>query len=289
MSSNSPKKKQLRYEQVYKDRFSFGANWQKYLEVLTPMKMRQAKRSLAAFLNTRSLKGKTFLDIGCGSGLFSLCAIQLGARRVISVDVDENSIACAEYLRVKHNISPSRWIIKKGSALDRPFLRSLEKADIVYSWGVLHHTGDMTRALDNVATICRSGSLLYLAIYNDFTGFISSRTWVSIKKFYSGNGAVVRTTMKGIYLVYFTLGMLVHAKNPFSYIKNYPRLSVRGMDFFRDVEDWLGGYPYEYASVQEMESFFSQRSFSTVRIRPTAREGCNEFLFRKMMRQRTRS
>ncbi len=270
-----------RYEDIYKTQFSFGKNWQKYLAGLTEERIVLAERSLQKLLAVKDLKGKTFIDIGCGSGLFSLAAIRLGAAQVTSIDVDTSSVAAAQHVRKTMKISDAKWIIKRGSALDKKFLLSLPKADIVYSWGVLHHTGDMWNAITNVATIVPPGKTFVIAIYNRHTGFPTSETWLRIKRFYSKRGAVLRWCMRAAYLGYHTLGMFAHRRNPFTYIKNYGKGSARGMDFYRDVEDWLGGYPYEYASPKEMRSCFGKLGYTKVREVLTPREGCNEFVFKR--------
>lgn len=270
------------YEDIYKDGFSFGENWKKFLSKFNRKRLKLAKKSLGDFTGLKSLKGMVFVDIGCGSGLFSLAAAELGAKKVVSVDIDDSSIACTSFLRKKFGYSKARWNIRKGSALDRKFLASLPRADLLYSWGVLHHTGRMYEALGNVSPLVQKGGLFYVAIYNDFRGLpFSSKAWVRIKRFYSRRGRVVRWIMRRLYAGVIIAGLIAYRRNPISYIRNYGRHSVRGMDFFVDVEDWMGGYPYEYATTGQIKAFFAKRGLELENIRTTTREGCNEFLFRK--------
>lgn len=272
------------YENTYKNQkhFSFGKNWQSFLKTLNDSKIEEAKRSLLEFLGgADKISGKTFIDIGCGSGLFSLAAVKLGASKVVSVDVDDFSVACAEYLKDRY-AKDANWEIKKGSALDENFVRSLDQFDIVYSWGVLHHTGNMYEAFKNVINLIKSGGCFYLAIYNKNTKCKiegTSEFWLKVKKFYNKSNFLVKKIMEIIYSTYYIVGLAANLINPISYIKNYQ--TTRGMSFFTDIKDWLGGYPYEYASIQEIKNYFKKYNFSCGKNTEVRSIGCNEYLFKR--------
>ncbi len=270
------------YEDIYTEKFSFGKNWAHYLKRLTKRKLQIAQQSIQHFTKLKTLTGKTFIDVGCGSGLFSLAAIMLGAKHVTSFDADINSVNCALYLRKKFKIPHTRWRIEHASAVNAQQLKKFKKADIVYSWGVLHHTGDMWKALDLVTTLVEKNGLLYIAIYNHYTRFPSSHTWLKIKKLYVNSPAPVKWLITFAYITQILLFRMLHFQNPISYVKNYERSSVRGMSFYNDVIDWLGGYPYEFASVKEITDFYEQRGYATKNIRAVNGTGCNEFLFQKV-------
>lgn len=269
------------YEKSYRNpkHFSFGRNWQRFLKTLNNQKVANAEKSLTDFLGGQAgLSGKTFVDIGCGSGLFSLAAYRLGAKKIVSVDIDEFSLACTRHLREKTG-NPPHWEIVSGSALDKPFLESLGKFDIVYSWGVLHHTGNMYEALKNVSGLLESEGRMYLAIYNDNHRILegTSRFWSGVKRMYNQSPWPVKKIMEAAYTLYYVLGLALNGRNPFTYVSDYQ--SLRGMNFWTDIRDWLGGYPYEYASIPTMITFFERAGFSCRKTTPARSIGCNEFLF----------
>src|SRR5438270_3479135 len=123
-------------------RFAFGKNWQRFLKVLNDERIIEAENSLRNMLQVEDLRGKSFVDVGSGSGLFSLAAMRLGAARVHSFDYDPTSVQCGRALKDRFFSSATNWTIEQGSALDVEYLKRLGEFDVVYSWGVLHHTDD---------------------------------------------------------------------------------------------------------------------------------------------------
>jgi len=233
--------------------FSFGKNWRDFIHFyLTEERTAEAVRSLMEFLGMRRLEGLTFLDVGCGSGLFSLVACKMGASEIVSFDYDPFSVKCREYLKEKEG-SPENWSVSEGSILNGEFLENIKKADIVYSWGVLHHTGNMWQAISNAAKLVRPGGLFYIAIYNKVEGLFGSRTWLALKRFYNRRSTIGKKIMESVFVSMIALKMLATLKNPISEIKRYRE--NRGMSFIIDIRDSLGGYPYEYASAGEIFNF----------------------------------
>lgn len=236
-----------------------------------------AADSLRDMLELDDFDGHSFLDIGCGSGLFSLAARRLGAS-VFSFDFDPESVACAEELKRRYCPQDGLWTIDSGSALDSAYLKSLGQYDIVYSWGVLHHTGAMWKALGNALVPCKRGGLLYIAIYND-EGDVS-RLWAAIKRLYNvlpGPGKFVLVAGVGAYFrLRHAAARATRFENPFT-----PHQPARGMSWFRDLVDWVGGYPFEVARPEQIFDFCRARGFTLTRLKTVRGHGCNEFVFRR--------
>src|SRR2546423_3155910 len=176
------------------DRFELGENWRRFLTLLNEERIQAAEKSLTSRLNLPTLKGKTFVDVGSGSCLFSLAAKRLGAC-VLSFDYDPKSVACTAELKRRYFPDDSEWRVEQGSALDEDYLTHLGTFDIVYSWGVLHHTGSMWKAVDNVVQLVKPGGILFIAIYNDQG--IRSRLWRVLKKTYVTRGRLTKALIIG--------------------------------------------------------------------------------------------
>jgi SAM-dependent methyltransferase len=259
------------------ERFAFGENWQRFLSHLTEGQVEEAERSLAQMLETSSLEGSRFLDVGCGSGLSSLVARRMGAA-VESFDYDPASVACTKELKSRFFAGDGQWTIREGSALDQDFLSSLGAFDIVYSWGVLHHTGAMWSALDNVWRLVAPGGRLFVAIYHDAGR--SSRVWLRVKRLYNRLPAGLRplvlwpsfgTLWGPIFLRDLLVGKPLRTWRAYG--------GTRGMSPWRDVIDWVGGYPYEFAKPDEIFDFYRKRGFTLSKLRTVNGNGCDEFIF----------
>jgi len=264
------------------ERFAFGANWRRFLDVLDEDRIREAERSIRELLGVKDLSGRRFLDVGCGSGLFSLAARRLGAR-VRSFDFDPTSVACTAELRRRYanDDDDDDWTIEEGSVLDATYLAALGTHDVVYSWGVLHHTGAMWRALENVASLVADGGSLAIAIYND-QGAWSNR-WRFIKRTYCSSATgrrVVCATCIPAFVLRGLVSDAIGGRNPFARYMEYRR--NRGMSVLHDWIDWLGGYPFEVAKPEAIFDYFRQRGFELMRLSTAGGTvGCNEFVFRR--------
>jgi 2-polyprenyl-6-hydroxyphenyl methylase/3-demethylubiquinone-9 3-methyltransferase len=262
-------------------RFAFGANWLRFLRVVDERRIAEAQRSLAKMIGDDAVSGRSFLDIGSGSGLSSLAAARLGAARVHSFDFDRQSVACTEEMKRRFAPAGVQWTVERGDVLDPDYVKGLGTWDVVYSWGVLHHTGRMWDAIANAAELVADDGLLFIAIYND-QGEIS-RFWTVIKRLYNA-GAVPRALVSSFFIGYWAarglLSDLLRLRNPLRRYREYS--STRGMSMVHDWIDWLGGFPFEVAKPEEIFRFLRDRGF-TLRNMTTwgAKMGCNEFIFQR--------
>jgi SAM-dependent methyltransferase len=262
------------------ERFEFGANWAQFLNVLNDERINLAEQSLLNMLAVSNLQGKRFLDIGSGSGLFSLAARRLGAT-VHSFDYDPQSVACTVELKRRYYLNDPDWTVEQGSALDKDYLQTLGQWDIVYSWGVLHHTGAMWQALENAVPLVRNGGNLFIAIYNHQR--VMSSVWLWVKRAYNRLPHGLRWLVLGPALLRLwgprTLYDLVRGK-PFETWRSYAKYGVRGMSAWRDVVDWVGGYPFEVATPEEIFDFYRSKGFRLDQLQTCGGGlGCNQFVF----------
>jgi len=263
--------------------FSFGKNWLDFLEhSLSPERIEIAKAKTQELLGLDCLDRLTFLDIGCGSGIFSYVARAMGAAHVTSFDLDPLSVQCCQYMKERAG-QPENWDILQGSILDPVFVGRLPQADIVYSWGVLHHTGDMWKAIRNAAGLVKPGGRLAIAIYNKFEystlrQWRGSYKWLKIKRFYNRSGPLGKRLLEGILAAKDIAAFLVRLKNPAKEIRVYKE--KRGMSWWFDIVDWLGGYPYEFATAGELFEFCHRElGLQLERLKSATFIGCHELLF----------
>lgn len=265
-------------------RFEFGVNWSRFLSVLSDERIQNAEDSLRRMLGVSNLRGKSFLDIGSGSGLFSLAARRLGAR-VHSFDYDPKSVNCTAELRRRYFPDDPEWTVEEGSVLDAKYLQRLGQFDVVYSWGVLHHTGAMWQALANVKPLVVAGGVLFISIYNDQGD--KSRLWRLIKRQYNNLPGMLKLPFALIVIgprEVLRLLYLCLKGRPMSYfntILNYSHLSSRGMSYWHDKIDWVGGYPFEVAKPEEIFSFYHAHGFLLEQLKTCGGGlGCNEYIFK---------
>lgn len=253
--------------------FNFGINWKNYSDnALDESKINDAQESLDKLIGTDKIKTKSFLDIGSGSGIFAIAASKAGAKNVLGIDISQESVKTSQ--SNKQRFLPQSNIEFLHKSIFDENINELGRFDIVYSWGVLHHTGDMYKAIDIASTLVDSRGLLVLAIYNKHW---SSPLWTCIKRFYNLSPALIQRLMVYFFgAVIASAKLLVTGKNPF-------KKKRRGMSFFYDIVDWLGGYPYQYAHQSQINDFVQAKGFKLIKTTsPAVPTGCNEFIFQKI-------
>jgi len=258
------------------ERFEFGRNWAAFLKHLDDRRIHDAEQSLIEMLEMDNFKGKTFVDIGSGSGLFSLAARRLGAK-VRSLDYDPQSVECTRELKRRYFDNDPDWVVESGSVLDTTYLAKLGQFDIVYSWGVLHHTGNLWQALENVIPLVKEGGKLYIAIYNDQGG--PSRRWLVVKKFYNQYPLLhMPLLLASAYRLYWRsmLRDLLYL-SPGATFRQL-RENRRGMSVWRDLVDWVGGYPFEVSRAEDVFHFYRKHGFVLTRLITDGGLGCNQFV-----------
>jgi SAM-dependent methyltransferase len=262
-------------------RFGFGENWLDFARHLDDGRIAEAERSVRVLVGSESLAGLRFVDIGSGSGLFSLAARRLGAR-VHSFDYDPASVACTEKLRELHRPGDPDWTVERASVLDRNYLYRLGTFDIVYSWGVLHHTGAMYDALAAASSLLAPSGLFAFALYRRT---LLCPLWRLEKRWYAGAAPQARQRSRAVYVALLRLRFRLVGRDFDAFVDGYR--SGRGMDFEHDVHDWMGGYPYESISPAEVAGLMQRLGLTHVgsNTQPGGvglfGSGCDEYVYRR--------
>jgi 2-polyprenyl-3-methyl-5-hydroxy-6-metoxy-1,4-benzoquinol methylase len=272
------------------EHFGFGKNWASYSALITGDQIEQAEKGVTALLGAK-VEGSTFLDIGCGSGLHSLAALRLGAKEVVAIDLDSDSVQTTRHVLEKH--APGLpYRVEQLSVFDlNP--ASFGQFDIVYSWGVLHHTGDLLRAIQKASSVVRGNGYLAIALYRRV--WLDWFWWLE-KSWYAHASLPAQARARSAYVIFYKIALICTCRNPSSFIESYK--NKRGMDFMHDVHDWMGGWPYEAIGRSEVEPFlaklsFCLRKFNGSRGKLFGRDlgifgsGCDEYLFQRIEAQST--
>lgn len=274
-------------EKLLNAHFEFGENWKKFLADIDDEKVKSAMRDIESFLGAGVMKGRAFVDIGCGSGLSSLAAFRLGASKICSYDIDPVNIRNTEHLKTLFKVPEDfPWICNVASIVNADDRKGIPKADVIYAWGVLHHTGAMWDAIQNTAELVQPDGYLYLMLYRDAR---LAGVWKRIKRTYVYAPAVIKFAMRNIFSAILIAGILAKGKNPIKSIKNYG-IKSRGMSWYTDVTDWIGGYPFEYAEAEDIIEFLEPLGFKLIKINPSISKkswglfgtGSYQYLFRRV-------
>jgi SAM-dependent methyltransferase len=257
--------------------FAFGKNWESYAQLIDEGRVQAAERGLVRLVGEGFIENRTFLDIGCGSGVHSLAAARLGASQVVSIDIDPVAVSTTRKVLATDRGTDIR--VERASVLElNPDL--FGRFDIVYSWGALHHTGAMRQAISCAASVVSPGGLFVFAVYHRTR---MCHFWTREKRWYSRSSPRLQKFAQAIYIALMRWHFLVAGKDFASFVTGYG--TCRGMDFRHDVHDWLGGYPYESISPEDVGHLMGELGFSCVRsfiLSPRIGllgSGCDEYVY----------
>jgi 2-polyprenyl-6-hydroxyphenyl methylase/3-demethylubiquinone-9 3-methyltransferase len=257
--------------------FSFGKNWRDYLAGVSEEDIVRARNDIAYWLGETNVQGKRVLDVGSGSGIHSLGFNLLGAANVHSFDYDEFSVGATKSLRDKSEFELT-WNVEQGSILDDDYVTSLGQFDIVYSWGVLHHTGAMWNAMDNILGLVLPGGYLWIALYQKGSRYEAD---LALKKKFNASSPLGKKWMILRRVVRAMALRLRSGKNPFAWNQKVGR----GMNVYHDIVDWLGGLPYEVAAEDDVVRYLRARDFVLERIKVAGEGGCSVYVFSRIKSQ----
>jgi SAM-dependent methyltransferase len=120
----------------------------------------QREAFIARFARFSAWRGKSVLEVGCGTG----CDLSMFGRhgaRVVGVDLTPNSAALAAQ-RLRHH--GAAGLVMVGDCEQLPFDDDI--FDLVYSWGVIHHTPNTERAVAEIIRVAKPGGSVTVMIYN---------------------------------------------------------------------------------------------------------------------------
>jgi 2-polyprenyl-3-methyl-5-hydroxy-6-metoxy-1,4-benzoquinol methylase len=117
-------------------------------------------RPFSRFVPFADLAGKDVLEVGCGSGFAVQLFAEAGAR-VTAVDLTDWAVTTTSTRLETFGLKAD---VRRADGEDLPFPD--ESFDLVFSWGVIHHSSDMEKVLRELIRVCRPAGKLVLMVYN---------------------------------------------------------------------------------------------------------------------------
>jgi SAM-dependent methyltransferase len=262
-------------------KFDFGSNWNSFFKKVNEQNIQKSIDSILELCPKEIVAGKSVIDIGCGSGINSIAFERIGARTVSAVDVDKGCLDTTNEMILRFT-NAQKFQVFHCDILETEKLPN-SKFDLVYSWGVLHHTGNMNLAIMNSIKLVNQSGYLFIALYRK-TAFCDY--WRFAKRTYVKSPIVLQKLYFLLAVMSFIPYDCIRGKvMPSTLIKSYS--SSRGMNYFTDIRDWLGGYPYESIKSHDLETLIESQGFKLIKSNAKPYHfglrgsGCDEFLFKR--------
>ena len=187
------------------------------------------------------LEGKTVLDGGCGSGMVSVAFATLGAD-VTGVDVTRQCVENGRKNAQRFGVE-CRFI-----QADLVTLSLDDQFDIIYTWGVLHHTPDAEASFHSLATHLKEDGDIIIAVYlrTPLSGF-----WNSIRVFYQRSPSMLKTVTRKT-----TAALLAGVDMAKRLVGGRQRYMMRGTSNEEIVNDWFGVPHRTFHSYDEVYKWF---------------------------------
>jgi ubiquinone biosynthesis O-methyltransferase len=204
-----------------------------------------SEKHWSLFYNPKEVKGKTVLDAGCGTGVFSIIFARNGAAKVTGIDISPGSLDTARSLKKKFGLANAEF--RQQDMLRLPFASA--SFDIVWAWGTVHHTTDPLGAIAELIRVLKPGGSLFLAIYKR-----TNVTWVH---------EIVRKTM--IRTPRWSWNSLAKAGalalSPIVFLFKKRQKSRKGEKLSELILDWYFVPIRHYYRPEEIRSFLEARKF----------------------------
>ena len=206
------------------------------------------------FYSPQDIEGKSVLDAGCGTGIFSIIFARNGAASVLGIDISEGSLETAKALKTKFDLENASF--QKQDMLDLPFAD--ESFDIVWAWGTVHHTTDPFKAMSELIRVLRAEGSILLAVY--------TRTRVTflheiIRK------ALVRTPRKTWKALSKILALVL---SPVVYFFKKREKSRKGEKLEELIMDWYFVPIRHYYYPEEIKVFLEEQGFTIEKYLPAS-------------------
>jgi ubiquinone/menaquinone biosynthesis C-methylase UbiE len=218
------------------------------------------------FYAAEEVQGKSILDAGCGTGIFSIIFANKGADQVTGIDISEGSLHTAQSLKEKFGLKNAEF--EKQDMLALPFPdRSF---DIVWAWGTVHHTTDPFKAIDELIRVLKPSGSILLAIYKR-----TRLTFIHeiIRKI------LVRTPRKTWKVLAKILAIFL---SPVIFLLKKREKSRKGEKLEELIIDWYFVPIRHYYKPGEIKNYLEERGFSVEKFLPASGrfDSTSNFIFK---------